>query len=189
MRFALDVDGVLADFSAGFVRKANQIWPARFPQGYEPDRWDWDLSDSDRDQVWKAILADGCFWYSLPAYHQNVRAVAMHQQAFPDDEIFYVTNRPDTAGWTAMRQTATWLVLVGIMTISSSVITTPDDVHKSEIYQVLGISASLDDKPENVRSFAGHKAYLLDRPWNRDHQSGKSVVSSVEEYLSKMRVQ
>ncbi len=54
---------------------------------------------------------------------------------------------------------------------------------KAELIEQLGIAYSLDDYPETIRicnEVKGHKAYLLDRPWNRWAYTLPRVYSMTE---------
>jgi hypothetical protein len=184
MRFGIDVDGVIADFTGAFIREVNNIWPGRFPVDYQPIEWHW-IPESDEDRVWKVVKNKPNWWLSLQAYPENIRAIALHRIRHPDDELFFVTARVSTKGMPPMHQTQIWLNQCGIGGIGTSVIVDHSG-DKSAIFNALECDANVDDKLEAVIDHVKRTngAYLLDRLWNRSGRpSGIPTVRGLDEFF------
>jgi uncharacterized HAD superfamily protein len=188
-KISLDVDGVLANFNKGFVEQINHIWPGRLAKDHIQKHWhDWgDLTDSEIDQVWRRIEATPNWWMTLDAYSSGVGALAIFFWTNQAHDVWLVTSRSDTLGHSTPFQTDTWIRACGVNPCQNflSVITATYPSDKRGIYKHIGIEYSLDDKGDTVMQcdkLEGHKAFLLDQPWNQQAVV-KRRVKSVQEYL------
>jgi hypothetical protein len=188
LRLAIDVDGVLANFTEAFVHEVNAIWPGRISRHFQPSQWDWSdagMTQDENERVWERIKSKLNFWMELHPYLENVRAVAVHRVLYPEDEIFYVTARVSTAGMPVMHQTQLWLQSCGIGGVGTAVIVS-EHSDKSDIYQAIGCDASIDD---NLEAVIAHRAstkgaVLLDRPWNQSGRlAGIVVVKNLDQFF------
>jgi FMN phosphatase YigB (HAD superfamily) len=178
-----DIDGVLADFYAGY--RALQTSLGKTPT--TSTRWD-DYWDPD---VWRAIKTSPTFWQYLPrlAGVDFERINRLQAEA----TVYFCTSRPGTH---VARQTKAWLVASGIQTPSLIV-----SDKKGEVAKGINADYSLEDKAGNALYIAYHargcKSYLLDgdgtrmdRCYNRfDHSVlGRSVVrvATVEAFLEEI---
>jgi hypothetical protein len=186
MRWALDADGVVADFNRAFVRTVNRLWPGRVPFDFQPTRFDYHdiLSHAEVDAVWAEIQRTPDWWLSIPAYRESVAAVVQHLIGHPSDVLYFLTNRrTDTPGMPVMHQTQKWLAMCGLDWLGMSLIMCPSETPKADVCKALDIGAGLDDDLAN----AGGSIVLLDRPWNREGRAeGVQVVGSVAEFFSEM---
>lgn len=168
---SIDVDGVLANFTKAFAAKLAEVG-CPTPPDFEPTDWDFGGSGATPEQIdaaWKLVKGTYNFWRLAEAYNENRLALMDFCEADkPPTDLYYVTSRVATAGNTVKQQTEGWLARQGLPYIG--VIVKPRGVTKREIYRAVGIDFSVDDYDKNVREaqgLAGHKAFLLDRPWNQ----------------------
>lgn len=169
MRIAFDLDGVLADLHAPFVRAAIQIFPeldqtviASADIGASPSQseagtdeaapdadasppQDVPLTRRQSNAVWKHLTAQEDFWESLgeiePGAIARLAALADERRW----EVLFITSRPHSAGRTVQRQSQRWLERCGFQLPSVYV------VHRSRgrIAEALAIDIVVDDRPEN----------------------------------------
>lgn len=195
-RIAIDVDGVLANFTKAFVEKANEIWPGRLALDYEPIDWGWTdsgFSKAEIKQTWKRINATENFWLSLDAHSDNVGSLAQWMVSHANHDIWLCTARAEGAGMTAAKQTEIWINSTGVRAVNNfmGIITVSDGNRKAQLYEAAHIEWSVDDKPETIIDCGligtfHHHAYLL----NRRHNSLYSVhdrVESVAQFLEKIK--
>ena len=189
-RIGIDLDGVLANFNAGFVRIILQLFPGRVPEDYVQRSWDWSevLSPSEYDQVFSQAMATWNWWTTLPAYYEDVSGLARWIASHTDQEIWFVTSRPDSEGYSATYQSRKWLESVGLWETDNSlnVMTVPHSEDKVDICSRLNIDWMIDDKPETIESmdqFPYLHAALISRPWNHEAKV-KWRVLSVGQFLS-----
>lgn len=169
MRIAFDMDGVLADLHAPFVKAAVRLFPeldaaaigsadigASPPEDPDDAKTEDDgmgeaktampaLTRRQSDAVWRTLAATEDFWESL----QEIEAGAIARLAALADErrweVLFITSRPSSAGRTVQRQSQRWLEARGFPLPSVYV------VHRSRgrIADALAIDVVVDDRPEN----------------------------------------
>ena len=189
IRFGIDMDGVLANFTAMAIEAANSIWPGKIPQGYVPDTWDYDgvLTKEEWAQVWTKIKATPYFWVNLPALPG---ALQLLNGLTKEDEPYFITARAKTIGDSPLAQSSFWLHIQHLWPRFgfSTVIPVADAKHKKDLFRGLGLKYMLDDYAPTVKELneiEGVKAFLLDAPYNRHMILPR--VYSVTEYLSIIR--
>lgn len=117
LRIGFDMDGVVADFATAFQDIETRLFGHR--NGQAPDqpeeeeqRPERQLSETRRrrDQIWDEIRRTPDFWTTLrPLGKESVRRIHTLMLAHRW-EVFFITQRPSTAGDTVQRQTQRWLV-------------------------------------------------------------------------------
>jgi hypothetical protein len=132
LRIACDLDGTLADLSSAYRRIEQLV-----------------RGDSD-GLVWDAIRNTENFWTALDPIEPGV-VRRLHDLALGEGwEVFFVTQRPGTAGDTVQRQTQRWLIDQGFD--APSVLTLPGARGKAAL--ALDLDFLIDDLPRNCMEVA-----------------------------------
>lgn len=186
IRIGFDVDGVVADFAAGYRAVGERLFGGHPGRADEPesedraqehretrireavDRPGETPADSHqphemrrrRDVIWKEIKQTRDFWATLePIEQDGVRRI--HQLMLRYRwEVFFITQRPSTAGDTVQRQTQRWLVEQGFDLPSVLVVTGSRGVVSS----ALRLSYHVDDNAQNcidVRADSATRPLLI----------------------------
>lgn len=191
LRIAFDMDGTLADLSSAYAEIEQRLFgvaeveheqPA--PEAREAEQHDADVgapptmlkhrpqtarrssarnTARHRERVWSEIEATPNFWTTLKPIDD--RAVKRLYQLTGDHnwEVFFITQRPATAGGTVQSQTHKWLVEHGFLT--PSVI--PLSAGRGQAASALRLDYLVDDTPQNcvdVVSDSSTRAILLVDP-------------------------
>lgn len=193
----IDVDGVLADFSAAYTRTAKGIDPQQeiISAVAQPD---WNLRCfMDKglvDATWDAVRQAEAWWTELhPLFTEKELYRLRHIMAA--HEVVFCTGRksktrnPD--GPTVAEQTIQWLEAKGIK--HPSVLCCSK---KGVIAKAIGATHSIEDKPTNVIDIhettqGACLSYVMDRPYNRGqaYPSGVRRVFSLGEFLDEIEGQ
>lgn len=192
VNIAVDIDGVLADFLKQFYRVINRLWPGRIEDGYVQS--DWWMSDRMTEEEMRtaldAVFHDPSLWIRLDALPgQHELAMMLHTLSNNNVNVFYVTQRPDTFNGheSALWQTNHWLGRMQLDGPATSTIVVSAAADKSELYRILKIQYSIDDKAETVEQcnlIPGHTAFLLDRSYNQQNQwSQMTQVKDVSTFI------
>jgi hypothetical protein len=192
MRYGIDLDGVLADFTERVIGIANSLWPGKMPINYVPNNWDYTgiLSKEDWAEVWARIKVTPYFWEDIVPL-RGLRELQTSKNA--NDEIFFITSRATTVGDSPLVQSARWLSTYGMYPRAgySVVLPVSDPAFKQDLFRGLGLRFMLDDYPptvEQLNKIEGMHAFLLDAPYNQ-YAKDLPRVYSVTEYLERIRVQ
>ena len=142
---------------------------------------------ADRERVWREIEATPNFWTTLRPTEDGAVRRLYELSCEHNWEVFFVTQRPATAGRTVQWQTYTWLVEHGFET--PSVI--PLSGGRGRAAAALRLDYLVDDTPQNcvdVLSDSSARAILLVHPDDRMAENsakrlGIGVAHSVHEAL------
>ena len=181
-----DIDGVLADFIAGFTKLANECYgtPVYTSKTYNGP-WNVDtllLDKVQRDYLWSLIKTDPTWWETLPPL-QSAEVFSHIWRLQGKMTVVFCTYR---FGNHAQRQTQRWLERKGLA--MPAVVLSK---RKGDVARALDVDFAIDDKPENVSCIhwiADTKpcqAVLLDQSYNRNAQLPKKVarVYTMKEFL------
>src|SRR6185295_10886293 len=121
-RVAIDVDGVVADFTTAYSTAALVLgYPgAREMSTPEVETWDWPKqqfgwTEKMEEDLWKFVKSQYNWWMTLTP-HIKPHEVEMLNAAIKLHDIYFITNRPRTKGLSAEVQTRHWLDSVGVHT-------------------------------------------------------------------------
>jgi uncharacterized HAD superfamily protein len=171
-RVGLDIDNVLADWNAQWVRhiKKHRGKIVEIPvEG--PATWHWDkaagLSPVELNLLWEEAHKDKLFWETIrPLPHATYALDSLDilaRRGFM--ELYFITNRK---GLLARRQTEKWLERWGVS--YPTVILTDTPKHKGEIAHQLELDFYIDDYAVNleaVEHFSPSTAlYVAAAPYN-----------------------
>jgi FMN phosphatase YigB (HAD superfamily) len=212
LRIAFDMDGTLADLSSAYAEVEERLFGAADeeakhpapevreqeqqgapaadngePEPREDRRRATRMRTRSRDQVWKAIEATPNFWTTLKPLEEGAVQRLYQLTGELNWEVFFITQRPATAGGTVQWQTHKWLVEQGFNT--PSVI--PLSGGRGRAAAALRLDYLIDDTPQNcvdVLSDSSTRAILLvdaDDPVaaRSARRLGIGVVPSVHEAL------
>lgn len=185
IRLSIDLDGVLFNFIQNAISVANTALNRDIPLDYEPDDWEWTkiFTKSDWEKTWEAIEKTPNFWLREAPYVNNVNCLYAYQFLNGYSENYFITSRVSTCGDSPEDQSTQALNGHGIQ---GKVIVVNDPSYKARWMKDLYIDYSIDDYPPTVAAcnrIEGHKAFLHDRPWNRDVKLPR--VYSIGEFLEK----
>lgn len=170
MRIGFDVDGVLADFVAGYQNLTVNL-TGRDTFGprdiFDPPCWDWPqyrgYSDAEMKAVWTYIKESRDFWATL-GYDPGMLVLRQRWAAIhaAHHDVVFATARP---GLDAHIQTKYWLHKFGCsyanVTITSE---------KGQFCLDSHVDAYIDDRWDNIvdvtRKSPSTRAYLLHRTYN-----------------------
>jgi 5'(3')-deoxyribonucleotidase len=189
LRIAFDMDGTLADLSSAYAEIEERLFGAELAEHEQPapeareeeqhvdDGPPTAATTSDnrrinvrrtslrsgsrhRDRVWRAIEQTPNFWTTLKPLEEGAITRLYRLTGEHNWEVFFVTQRPATAGGTVQWQTHKWLVEQGFAT--PSVI--PLSGGRGKCAAALQLDYLIDDTPQNcvdVLSDSATRAILL----------------------------
>jgi hypothetical protein len=165
MRIAFDLDGVLADLRAPFLREARRLFPdlepAVAPVAASPDEPagapgdeaagdpasppGLSLTRRQADQVWRAIGSTENFWETLEEIESGAIAELARLAEHRRWEVLFITSRPTSAGRTVQRQSQRWLDRHGFTHPSAYVVRGS----RGRLAEALHLDVVVDDRPDN----------------------------------------
>jgi FMN phosphatase YigB (HAD superfamily) len=189
LRIAFDMDGTLADLSSAYAEVEERLFgavdaDAKHPEpeareaeqhneqdAEAPSRSDLEQRANDRraisrmashhrERVWSAIEGTPNFWTTLKPLENGAVQRLYDLTGEHNWEVFFITQRPATAGATVQWQTHKWLVEHGFKT--PSVI--PLSGGRGKAASALRLDYLVDDTPQNcvdVLSDSSTRAILL----------------------------
>ena len=176
LRIGLDIDGVLADFRAAFHRAAQRCLRRDIQEPEDP-KGTQALEQKDVRRVWDYVARTPNWWLELEPYEpeQIARLYALTRAL--GWEVFFMTNRPGSAGDTVQYQTQWWLERQGFYL--PAVLTVPGS--RGEVANGLRLDILIDDLVMNCVEVVGAstaKALLLMRQGDdaaRKHATDRGI--------------
>ena len=103
IKYGIDIDGILADFTSAMVKVLNKHFNTSLPSSFVPSDWGWqnaNLKPGVFNDAWKIIYETENFWYSLDAL-PSVDTMRTYFNKYADIkyEFYFITSRRDTVGW------------------------------------------------------------------------------------------
>lgn len=174
LRIGFDLDGVLADFAAAYRAVDERLHgsgavPTR-PGNPEEEAADQQETARSRpsprrrhDAVWQAIASTPDFWTSLNPIEPGAVARLYALSTRLQWEVFFITQRPATAGETVQRQSQRWLAAQGfdlpsVLVVSGS---------RGGAAAALSLDYHVDDSAKNcidVKAASGARPLLIADP-------------------------
>jgi 5'(3')-deoxyribonucleotidase len=189
LRIAFDMDGTLADLSSAYAEIEDRLFGVELAEHERPapelreaeqhveeegteaatisdnrrvvmERRSVRSGSRHRDRVWRAIEGTPNFWTTLKPLENGAIKRLYQLTGEHNWEVFFITQRPATAGATVQWQTHKWLVEQGFST--PSVI--PLSGGRGKCAAALQLDYLIDDTPQNcvdVLSDSSTRAILL----------------------------
>jgi hypothetical protein len=155
LRIGIDMDGTLADLSSIYHEYEDKLFGNHTDEVPETDDAE-ELSDKEklkvakdatrrRDTVWRALRNTPDFWTLLKPLEPNAVRELQAAMTLHDWEVYFITQRPKTAGKSVQRQTQQWLIDQGfewpsVLTLSGS---------RGRAAHALDLDFLIDDLPKN----------------------------------------
>jgi hypothetical protein len=172
LRIGIDVDGVLADFRSAFRKASKSSLGHDIDEPEDPKSAE-SLGQKDVKRVWEQIARTSNWWMTLRPYEPDQVARLYSLTRAAGWEVFFLTNRPASAGDTVQFQTQWWIERQGFYL--PAVLTVPGS--RGEVANGLRLDLVIDDLMLNcveVVSASTAKALLLLR--NGDKAAGKHAM-------------
>jgi hypothetical protein len=171
LRLGFDIDGVLADFRTAFRLTAEECLDRQIDDVPNP------LTPGEIKRVWAHIARVSNWWMKVPPHEQAEIARLYALARAGHWEVFFITNRPASAGDAVQFQTQWWIEQFGFYL--PAVLTVPGS--RGDIANGLRLDIIVDDQLINcveVVSASPTKALLMlrsDDPAARDHATNRGI--------------
>jgi len=186
LRIGIDIDGVLADFRSAF-RKASKSSLGHDIDEQSDPKASASLGEKDVKRVWELIARTPNWWMTLQPYEPEQVARLYNLTRAAGWEVFFLTNRPASAGDTVQFQSQWWIERQGFYL--PAVLTVPGS--RGEVANGLRLDLVVDDLMLNcveVVSASTAKVLLLLRSGDKTIEKhaidrGIGVVPNLAEAL------
>lgn len=175
---AVDMDGIVTDFSYGFSKVVRDLTGGRAPLVYNYDEirtWRWEpwywpegFTNELNEEAWARVGRDGSFWKNLKAlYPDDLEDL---RQLHDGRGVVFMTRRQGVYPW---HQTVDWLERHGIYEPLLYVIRSGEEKH--DLCHDMGVPVLIDDNPKTMEAArdAGMHVVTITYPYN---ESVKNVT-------------
>lgn len=151
LRLGVDLDGTLADLSSSYREIRQRFGPVKLEEAAGADEAGEESLKEVRaegqrnDLVWQQIQQTTDFWLGLEEIEAGAVELLYDMSTRLGWEVFFVTQRPQTAGRTVQAQTQEWLKARGFA--SPSVLTLRGS--RGRAAAALDLDYLIDDQPKN----------------------------------------
>lgn len=157
LRIGVDLDGTLADLSSTYHEYEETLFGTLSDDDVvEPGEETEKPTDKEKlkaakersmrqEQVWRALKKTPDFWTLLKPLEDGVVAALYSAMIQHNWEVFFVTQRPKSAGASVQRQTQDWLIAQGFPTPSVLTLTGS----RGRAAHALDLDFLIDDLPKN----------------------------------------
>jgi uncharacterized HAD superfamily protein len=165
-KIGLDIDGVLADFSASFIELAKKEG-INTNNSFDQSHWNFPY---EYNVLWNKIKNDKEFWL-------NIKPITTNLTFEPD---FYVTSRSIPSSWTEEWISKNNLPCVPVYTTNGK--------SKVDILKQLKCDTFLDDCFSNFKELnqSGIRTFLMNQTYNIKHDVGYKRIYNVNSLYSKI---
>jgi len=178
MNIAFDIDGILADFDAGWWKVLQHI--RRVSPRPLPEIWNWPLlagyTAEEIEQSWQRIGQDAAFWVNLKPLPGCKYLSQMCKKLTQRHAVYFITTR--ACGPLVKQQTERWLSTH--LHISPTVLLAKE---KGPLAASLDIEVFVEDALRDMwdihRWAPSTRIFLLDKPHNRTEVALPSSIMRV----------
>ncbi len=179
MKIGIDVDGVLSDTLVAIHRKF---------KGWDTTKgWYGGFTKEEFDAVWDDAKNTENFWLNIPVVPilANGKHVNM-MNLNAEHDLYFITDRFDTVGSSAVRQTLDWLMFHLLAGQSPAGVIVAK--HKGPVAAAIGLDVFIDDKPQNCldvrEAVPSCRVYLCDLPHNLSYAGPPELarVADINEF-------
>lgn len=186
LRVGIDVDGVLADFRTAF-HEMSRASLGRHMDAVQDPKSSQALAQEEIKRVWEGVARTPNWWMRLKPYEPDQIARLYALTRASGWEVFFLTNRPASAGDSVQFQTQWWIEQHGFYL--PAVLTVPGS--RGEVANGLRLNIIIDDLLLNCIEVVGAstaKALLLLRSGDKAIEKhalerGIGVVPTLEESI------
>lgn len=184
MRVAFDIDGVIADFVRSFTKIPWNIFGDHtFVPWTTPEQEQWGFPPHFQyERTWEYVKAQYNWWMTLKPLINNYE-IAMLNNAIDNHDVYFITSRPRTKGFSAETQSKLWLSSIGVISEHASVIATQAG-KKGVLCKALDIDVAIDDRVGGVQEIMEQGINCFTRRWKyNDNIKGFKYVNGLAEFL------
>ena len=157
MRVAIDIDGVIADFTWGFTGVAVELGIlGRRRHCSEQDTWRFEAGRGPfpAGPVWEEFKRRWNWWMTMEPFPDIEATIPFLNQTIAEHDVFFITSRVPTRGLPPDAQTRYWLEGLGVNMPHAGLVVVPTG-QKGLVCKGLRIDVAIDDCPDNLFDLVG----------------------------------
>lgn len=194
LKVFLDVDGVICSFHTHFTNLAREEYGNHIPiliNKEDVKNWDFykylPITKDQENFIFEKIKKDKNFWLKIPHLNKDDFYYFVRElNDIPELDVYFITTRSNTGGFSATKATAIWLESYGWK--NPMVIANVKDKKKSIIVNALDIKIGCDDSGLNCLDVAQNcpdcEIFMMAYPHNENTKHKKITrINSLKEYV------